>query len=94
MVKKLLPHQLKTSRKTPARKVTFKWQKFKLIHGHMPRGEAIWIMYFGTQSNEPWVPRSPSGQILRVSYTEAKRLATIEAHRRKVYVIDVDAQPL
>jgi hypothetical protein len=69
--------------------VNFNAVGFQRLHGHMPRGRALWIFYFQDDPQEPWV----AGLAPR-TYQEAKQLAAAEACRRGVTSVRVDPEPL
>lgn len=72
----------------------FNASAFRKMHGHMPRGEAIWIFYFADALEEPWIPGQRENCILPLSYLAAKAIATQEARRRRVTSIRVDPLPI
>ncbi len=74
--------------------VNFNAKAFYKLHGHMPRGRALWIFYFSDAPDEPWVPGQRVNDMRRLGYFEAKQLATTEARRRKVSSVRVDPEPL
>lgn len=74
--------------------INFSAHEFREQHGHMPRGVAIWIFYFADTPNEPWIARKLDGQIRAMTYLAAKDYARVEALRRKVTSVRVDANPL
>lgn len=81
-------------RKQAARRATFKVSAFRARHGHLPRGVAFWVFYFGDAPTEPWIARDHNRQLLRTSYMQAKAFATAEARRRGAFYLTVDEYPL
>lgn len=60
----------------------------------MPRGKALWIFYFANTPSEPWIPRTPDGQLFHCSYLTAKFYANQEGQRRDCWRATVDPHPL
>lgn len=81
-------------RRPPPPHVSFNPNPFRQKHGHLPRGDALWIFYFNTAPADPWIPRDASGQLVRCSYLEAKRLASLYAKSIGAKAARVDPDPL
>lgn len=72
----------------------FNANQFREAHGHMPRGKALWIFYFDNEPEEPWIPLQQKNRMVRLTYLDAKALATAEARKRRVTLVCVDPHPL
>lgn len=68
--------------------VNFAAQEFRALHGFQPRGLADWIFYFSDMPDVGW-----HAAMHPTTYTEAKRLAVIEARKRNVTAVRVDPNP-
>lgn len=74
--------------------VNFGAREFKELHGHMPRGKALWVFYFADDPQEPWIPMQKKNRMIKLTYLDAKALAIAEARKRRVSSVRVDPQPL
>lgn len=74
--------------------VNFNAIEFQRLHGHMPRGRALWVFYFSDDPDSPWIPGQRQNEMRPRSYYGAKVLATNEARRRGVSSVRVDPLPL
>jgi hypothetical protein len=68
--------------------------EFRDLHGHMPRGVALWVFYFDNEPDEPWIAGQKDNDLRPLTYMQAKQSATREAQRRHVTYVRVDQHPL
>jgi len=68
--------------------VLFLTHEYELSHGRRPGGRGSWAFYFRHDA-EPWWARRPDGSSGGMLYTEAKKLATAEARRRGLSLVQV-----
>lgn len=62
--------------------VRFETSTFTRSHMRAPRGFGSWAFAFGTEGGEPWFTHA-------MTFTEARRAATVEARRRGVSLVFV-----